>query len=91
MKVSDSNICVAYYYKRKWSCIAEPLKAEDPRFSFEYIKRYVLQLTDRAKKTATQQRIRNEIVQCKSPKALLDVVDRVIVNGNKTEFVNYYK
>lgn len=89
MKVSDSKDCVAYHYKQKRHYIAGPIEAGDNRFDLEYIKKYTLHLTDLAKKTRTQRRIRAEIENSTSLTGLLSIVDRVIENGNKTEFVNY--
>ena len=91
MKVSDSKDCVAYYYKQKYPCIAGPINAGDYRFDTEYIRRYILHLTDQAKNTKTQRRIRNEIVRSPSLKDMLFIVDRVIKNGDATEFIDYNK
>lgn len=89
MKVSDSDICVAYYFKQKRHCIIGPIEAQDHRYDFDYIKRYVLHLVDKAKKTKTQKRIRDEILNSTSSGELMRIVDRVIENGNKTEFIQY--
>lgn len=89
MKVSDSDTCVAYYFKRRRHCIMGPIEAQDHRYDFEYIKKYVLHLVDKAKKTKTQKRIKNEIINSMSFNELITIVDRVIENGDKTEFIQY--
>lgn len=89
MKVSDSNTCVAYYFKQKRHCIIGPIEAQDCRYDFDYIKRYVLHLVDKAKKTKTQKRIRDEILNSTSSDDLVRIVNRVIENGEKTEFIRY--
>lgn len=90
MKVSESANCVAYHYKQKYPVISGPIKTNDPRFDLDHIKSYVLFLTDRARKTKTQQRIRREIVSSATPEAILKVVDRVIKNGDNTDYIEYY-
>ena len=90
MKVSDASDCVAYYYKRKRHCIVGPYINEDPEYDYMKVKRYVLHLTDKARKTATQQRIRKEIESSTSFTGMLHIVDRVIRNGDATEYTNYY-
>ena len=90
MKISDSDICVAYYFKQKRSCIAGPIEAGDSRFDLEYLKNYVLHLINKAKKTRKQQYIKYEIESSTSKRELLDIVDRVIAYGDVTEFKDYY-
>lgn len=89
MKVSDSATCVAYHYKQKRPNIVGYIKTKGEALDFEYLRRYVLALTDQAKKTKTQKRIRAEIVECNSVVSLLRIINRVIANGDKTEFLNY--
>ena len=91
MRVSESKDCVAYYFKLKRHCIAGPIETGDTRWSQEFLKNYVLHLTDKAKKTRTQQRIRREILESQTLIELLNIVDRVIRNGDNTEFINYSK
>lgn len=90
MKVSDSDTCVAYYFKQRRHCIVGPIEAQDHRYDFEYIKKYVLYLVDKAKKTKTQKRIKNEIINSMSFNELIAIVDRVIAHGDNTEFIDYY-
>lgn len=90
MRVSDSDTCVAYYFKRRRHCIVGPIEAQDHRYDFEYIKKYVLHLIDKAKKTKTQKRIKDEIINCMSFNELIAIVDRVIAHGDNTEFIDYY-
>ncbi len=89
MRVSDSNKCVAYYFKQKRHCIVGPIEAQDHRYDFDYIKRYVLYLVDKAKETKTQKRIRDEILNSSSFSELIRIVDRVIENDDKTKFIHY--
>lgn len=89
MNVSDSAKCVAYHYKQKRPNIVNYIKNKGELLDFDYLKRYVLTLTDRAHKTKTQQRIRTEIDSSTSTVELLNIIDRVIMNGNKTKFINY--
>jgi hypothetical protein len=91
LKVSESRDCVAYYYKQKRHCIAGPIEAGDTRWEPDFLKNYVLYLTDKAKKTRTQQRIRKEIVDSSTLSEMLGIVDRVIRHGDNTEFINYSK
>jgi hypothetical protein len=89
MKVSESATCVAYHYKQKRPNIIGYIKTKGEAVDFEYLRRYVLALTDRANKTKAQKRIRSEIVECDSVVSLLSIINRVITNGDKTEFLNY--
>lgn len=91
MTVSDSKDCVAYYFKRRRYCIAGPIESGDTRWPPDFLKSYVLHLVDKAKKTRTQQRIRREIVSSQTPAEMLNIVDRVIRNGDNTEFIDYAK
>jgi hypothetical protein len=89
MKVSDSDTCVAYHYKQNKTHVIGYIQKKGEELDFEYLRRYVLKLTDQAKKTKTQKRIRTKIVECDSVASLLGIIDRVIRNGDKTEFLNY--
>lgn len=89
MKVSEARECVAFYFKQKWNCIAGPILANDPKYPLDKMKSYVVFLADKAKHTATQKRIRAEVLACDSFDDLLRVVRRVISNGDKKEFINY--
>jgi hypothetical protein len=91
MKVSESPVCVAYYFKQKYHCIAGAIKDPNCRFDEDFLKKYVLSLVDKAKKTRTQKRIRNEIASCSSLSGILNIVNRVIANGDTTEFIEYAK
>lgn len=91
MKVSESKDCVAYYYKQKRPCIAGPIETGDSKWEPDFLKSYVLYLTDKAKKTRTQQRIRKEIVDSTTLSGMLSIVDRVIRHGDNTEFIDYSK
>ena len=62
MKVSESATCVAYHYKQKRPNIIGYIKTKGEAADFEYLRRYVLALTDRANKTKTQKRIRAELL-----------------------------
>ena len=89
MKVSEARECVAFYFKQKLNCIAGPILANDPKYPLDKMKSYVVFLADKAKHTATQKRIRDEVLACESCEDLLSVVRRVISNGDKKEFINY--
>lgn len=91
MKVSESPICVAYHFKQKYRCIAGAINDPNCPFDEAFVKKFVLSQVDKAKKTKTQQHIREEIANSTSLKGILRIVDRVITNGDATEFVDYYK
>ena len=85
MKVSDSPTCVAYYFKNRRNIINAAYVTK----GFEYTKSYVLWLIDKANKTKKQKSIRAEIASSPSMSSMLSVIDRVIRNGELTEFINY--
>lgn len=89
MKVSEAKECVAYWFKQKRHCIEGPIVSKDSRYPLEYMKRYVMSLANKANKTKTQKSICNEVQSCSTLCDLLNVVDRVIKNGDKTEFIDY--
>lgn len=89
MKVSEAKECVAFHFKQKWKCIAGPIRAEDPKYPLDKMKRYVVLQVDKAKATKTQKRIRAEVLACASLTELLNVVQRVISKGENTEFIDY--
>lgn len=89
MTVVDSPKCVAYHFKKQHKLIRCAVKDPEQKFDLDYMKRYTTSLANKAAKTKTQKRICSEIKQCASLEQLLYVVDRVIHNGSKTEFINY--
>lgn len=89
MTVADSPKCVAYHFREKRRIIGCAVSDKDCKFDLDYLKRYTLALANRADKTKTQRRICNEITQCTSFADLLYIVDRVILHGEHTKFMNY--
>ena len=89
MRVTEAKECVAYHFKQKLNCIAGSIQAGDTRFDLSFMKRYVVSLVDRANKTKTQKRIRKEVLDSRSLDELLCIVQRVVANGDATEFVDY--
>jgi len=85
MKVSESPICVAYHFKQKIHVIEWAVG----RFTLDKVKQAIIVLANRAKKTSTQKRIKEDVLNCESFSELVGVVNRVIRNGDKTEFKDY--
>ena len=85
MKVSDSPSCVAYYFKKNRGVIDYAYSKQ----GFDYAKSYVIWLIEKASKTRKQKSIRAEILNSPSMSSMLSVVDRVIHNGELTEFIKY--
>ena len=89
MRISESSDCVAYYFKLNRPRIVGPML--DHKYSFDYVKSYTLHLIDKAKITRKQQSIKNEVMESTSFSELIYIVDRVITNGDRTEFKDYDK
>ena len=85
MTVADSAKCVAYHFREKRKVIDYAFSKD----GFDTAKRYTISLADRAAKTPVQKRIKGELTACASYRALINIVDRVIRNGEHTAFVNY--
>lgn len=83
--VADSPKCVAFHFREKQQIINYAFS----NYDFKKAKAYVIHLADKAAKTKTQQRIKKELEACFSDRAILNVINRVITNGEKTEFINY--
>ena len=85
MTVADSSKCGAYYFREKRGVIDYAFA----NYDFSKAKGYVISLADKASKTKTQKRIKSELEGCTTSRTILNIVDRVIRNGEQTPFIDY--